>query len=210
MASRRARSCRWVWRSAGGQGVASSSKSGRMSMVLCVFFLATGQDTQRVVDRGIPSNSFLLERGMKAPRNEFPGGFGFVGREQGAALFPCLRSWQELLSGFLPRCHHRRASDVVRWLQHRSGEQGGKRIGGQAAQLAFLVDPHQAAIRQVDALQPAVNQCVQLTGRKACRLVFRVYLSNTSRGSNQQRHGYLLSFFAKQSPENRFLGDEFQ
>jgi hypothetical protein len=67
-------------------------KSGRMSMVWCVFLRATGQNAQRVVDRGIPSNSFLLEEGIKTPRNEFPGGFGFVEREQGAALFPCLRS----------------------------------------------------------------------------------------------------------------------
>src|SRR6266567_8908556 len=210
MASRRARSCRWVCRSAGGQVVASSRKSGRMSIVSFIFLLAAGQDAQRVVDRGIPSNSFLLEEGMKTPRKLVPGGFGFVGREQGAALFPYLRSWQELLSGFLPRCHHRRASDVVIWPQHRSGEECGKRIGGQAAQLAFLVDPHQAAIRQVDALQPAVDQFVQFTGRKACRPVFRVYLSNASRGSNQQRHGYLLSFSAKQSPQKTvFWGMSF-
>src|SRR5216683_1707306 len=88
MASRSVRSCRWVWRSAGGQVVASSRKSGRMSMVLCIFFRAEGQDAQRVVDRGIPSNSFLLEEGMKTPRNEFPGGFGFVwlNREQSYSL----------------------------------------------------------------------------------------------------------------------------
>ncbi len=66
----------------------------------------------------------------------------------------------KLLPGFLPRRHHRRASDVVRGLQHCSGEQGGEGIGGQAAQLAFLVDPHQAAIGQVDALQPAADQLV--------------------------------------------------
>src|SRR5713101_4007543 len=206
MASRRARSCRCVRRSAGGQGVASSRKSGRMSMVLFVFFLAAGQDAQRVVDRDITMYSFLLEEGMKNPQETRSWGFWFRVVEQGAALFPCLRSWQELLSGFLPRCHHRRASNVVIRLQHRSGEQCGKRIGGQTAQLAFLVDPHQAAIRQVDALQPAVDQFVQLTGRKACRPVFRVYLSNASRGSNQQRHGYLLSFSARQSLRKPFSG----
>jgi hypothetical protein len=47
-------------------------------MVSFIFFLVAGQDAQRVVDRDIPSNSFLLEEGMKTPRNEFPGGFGFM------------------------------------------------------------------------------------------------------------------------------------
>src|SRR6266567_2217656 len=180
-----------------------------MSMVLCVFFRATGQDAQRVVDRGISSNSFLLEEGMKNPRERVSWGFWFRVVEQGAELFPCLRSWQELLSGFLPRCHHRRTSDVVIWLQHRSGEQCGKRIGGQATQLTFLVDPHQAAIRQVDALQPAVNQFVQLAGRKAWCPVFRVYFSNASRRSNQQRHGYLLSFLQNNPQKTVFWGMSF-
>ena len=93
-----------------------------MSMVLFVFFLAAGQDAQRVVDRDITMYSFLLEEGMKNPQETRSWGFWFRVVEQGAALFPCLRSWQELLSGFLPRCHHRRASDVVIGLQHRSGE----------------------------------------------------------------------------------------
>src|SRR6266700_901514 len=101
-----------------------------MSMVLWVFFRATGQDAQRVVDRGISSNSFLL-------------------------------------------------------------------------------DPPQAAIRQVDALQPAVNQFVQLAGRKAWCPVFRVYFSNASRRSNQQRHGYLLSFLQNNPQKTVFWGMSF-
>src|SRR6266702_8974811 len=61
-----------------------------MSMVLCVFFRATGRDAQRVVDRGISSNSFLLEEGMKNPQETRSWGFWFRGAGTGSSVVPLL------------------------------------------------------------------------------------------------------------------------
>src|SRR5579871_3171234 len=121
---------------------------------------------------------------MKSPQERISWGLVVSWGCTGSMVVP-MWSWQKLLPSFLPRRHHRRASDVVRGLQHRPGEQSGKGIGGQAAQLAFLVDPHQAAIGQVDALQPATDKFVQLTGCKAGRSVCGVNFAHAPSGGNQ-------------------------
>src|SRR5436309_2911908 len=73
MASRRARACRWAERSAGGQGVPSSTKSGCMNRVWLVLFLAAGQTAQRVVACDISLCSFRHTRQEKPPGNSFLG-----------------------------------------------------------------------------------------------------------------------------------------
>src|SRR5579871_4853665 len=130
MASRRARVWRWVWRSAGGQTVASSSrKSEGMSrgVLLAIFLAATGQAAQRrVLVRDIVLNSFQYTEHEKPPGTHLLGACGFMGlhREYGCSHVELAEVTPQLPAASSPppcqRCSQRAATPPWRaeWQGH--------------------------------------------------------------------------------------------